>query len=265
MDRMQVIQFRAALKELENVEALRTSSVLSLHLPSSSSLILVKNRLKDEQSRAANIKSVSNRSSVQEALKSTVDIVSTVNVMPSHGLLVFYGQSVLNKATGERIRLEKRQLLVKKVIALSEQFYLDENKATVQVQALVVGGPGQLKDQLVERLPQLLKGAVRRVENTSYSGRQGLREAINATRDLRQHMLLEKSNTVLSSIFEKLRVDEPDMVCFGDEVRAAMEDGAVQVVVLWDESPEVAWFAENCPEETELLVIPNTTNNTNML
>ncbi|XP_042211786.1 eukaryotic peptide chain release factor subunit 1-1-like, partial [Homarus americanus] len=97
----------------------------------------------------------------------------------------------------QRIRLEKRQLLVKKVIALSEDYFLNENKATVQVQALVVGGPGQLKDQLVERLPQLLKSAVRSVINTSYSGRQGLREAINGTRDLRQHMLLEKSNTVL--------------------------------------------------------------------
>ncbi|XP_042238687.1 eukaryotic peptide chain release factor subunit 1-like, partial [Homarus americanus] len=59
----------------------------------------------------------------------------------------------------QRIRLEKRQLLVKKVIALSEDYFLNENKATVQVQALVVGGPGQLKDQLVERLPQLLKSA----------------------------------------------------------------------------------------------------------
>ncbi|XP_042209418.1 eukaryotic peptide chain release factor subunit 1-1-like, partial [Homarus americanus] len=172
-------------------------------------------------------------------------MLSTVNAMPPHGLLVFYGQSVLNKATGEvsrlrrtltppqpvqefkydvsktfsthslhqllisqeggvgyividgsavalgtlsenglkvhhhenvdipkkhgrggqsaprfqRIRLEKRQLLVKKVIALSEDYFLNENKATVQVQALVVGGPGQLKDQLVERLPQLLKSA----------------------------------------------------------------------------------------------------------
>ncbi|XP_042215388.1 eukaryotic peptide chain release factor subunit 1-1-like [Homarus americanus] len=107
MDRVQVIQFRAALKELENLEALRNSSVLSLHLPLSSSLILVKNRVKDEQSRAANIKSISNRSSVQEALKSAVDMLSAINIMPPHGLSVFYGQSVLNRATGEVSRLRR--------------------------------------------------------------------------------------------------------------------------------------------------------------
>ena len=102
---------------------------------------------------------------------------------------------------------------------------------------VVVGGPGTLKDELAERLRQLIPGTRIVVDSLSVGGEAGVYEAVRrgALRQaLREAAVVEAERIVEE--FEKRLAKEPGRVAYTlDIVMKAAEAGAIEELLVLDE------------------------------
>ncbi|XP_042227976.1 uncharacterized protein LOC121870256 [Homarus americanus] len=144
----------------------------------------------------------------------------------------------------KRQRDENRQRLLKDTVVNTQKYLVQNN--TFKVAGLVIAGPGHLKEQVVQMLPEPTKRMVKAVLSTGNSGKQGLKEALRQTKNLLGKLKTDASNSVLDEIFTQLKCGNDQLVSFGDEVREVVEAGAARVVCVWKDCPSRPWFVENC-------------------
>lgn len=78
------------LHQLENTKGEHTS-LITLLIPATHNLLLTVNKLNGEYSDSSNIKSRTNRQSVQTALKSLIYHVKQTKTVPANGIAFFSG------------------------------------------------------------------------------------------------------------------------------------------------------------------------------
>lgn len=69
------------------------TSMISLIIPQNNNLHLTINKLNEEYGTASNIKSRTNRQSVQSALKSAIFQLKLIKQLPANGLALFSGEN----------------------------------------------------------------------------------------------------------------------------------------------------------------------------
>jgi peptide subunit release factor 1 (eRF1) len=113
------------------------------------------------------------------------------------------------------------------------------------VDSIVIGGAADLKELLDEELDVRLAPLVRATVPLTYGGRQGFRQLIVASAKLLANVHRDHEATVYERFYSTLMRDET-MVAVGiKEVRAAIDQGAAETVIVHRDHELVGEFIDN--------------------
>jgi peptide chain release factor subunit 1 len=142
------------------------------------------------------------------------------------------GQSALRFA---RLRLEKRHNYVRKVAELATQLFVPDGQRP-NIQGLVLAGSADFKSELMRSDlfdPRLSKIVVKLVD-VSYGGEQGFNQAIESSADTLTNVKLMKEKKLLQSYMDEIAQDSGKYCFMVDDTLKALELGAVEVLIVWD-------------------------------
>ncbi len=134
-----------------------------------------------------------------------------------------------------RIRLERRQAYIKRVAELCTQMFISDNAPNVS--GLVLAGLAELKTELRDSdvFDKRLRPLVVKMVDVSYGGQQGFKQAIELASDTLGNIKLVKEQKVLGQYFSEIKKDTGKYVYGTKDTMEALETGAVEVLILWDE------------------------------
>jgi peptide chain release factor subunit 1 len=153
----------------------------------------------------------------------------TVDLPKKHGR---GGQSALRFA---RLRLEKRHNYVRKVAELATQLFVPDGQKP-NVQGVVLAGSADFKSELMRSDlfdPRLAKIVVKMVD-VSYGGDQGFNQAIEMSADTLANVKLMQEKKLLQQYMDEIAQDTGKYCFMVDDTLKALELGAVEDLILWD-------------------------------
>jgi peptide chain release factor subunit 1 len=142
------------------------------------------------------------------------------------------GQSALRFA---RLRLEKRHNYVRKVAELATQLYVPDGQRP-NIQGLVLAGSADFKSELMRSDlfdPRLSKIVIKLVD-VSYGGEQGFNQAIESSADTLINVKLMKEKKLLQQYMDEIAQDTGKYCFMVDDTLKALELGAVEDLIVWD-------------------------------
>jgi peptide chain release factor subunit 1 len=157
--------------------------------------------------------------------KAVVPILKTHSHVP--GKFRAGGQSALRFARNREIAVKEH---FKKVASLlKDQFLMMK-----ELKGILVGGPGHTKYDFVESglITTEVKNKIIGIKDLSYTEEFGLHELLDKSQDELSKEEFAKEKKIMSQLLELLAV-KPEMVAYGEQnVRNALEKGAVQDLLL---------------------------------
>jgi peptide chain release factor subunit 1 len=151
------------------------------------------------------------------------------------------GQSALRFA---RLRDEQEHNYLTLVSEQVEAAFTADGLPTVQ--ALVLAGPGDKKDELRERLPAGLQAIVRSVVTTARGGEDGLREALEAALATVDATDVAREAADVQAVLQALELNDDLVTYTPAAVLAAAADGYVDRVVVAGDAPCLPELREHC-------------------
>lgn len=133
----------------------------------------------------------------------------------------------------QRIREEAIHNHLKKTGEIANQIFKQEK----DLKGILIGGPGPLKDRFKDgefldyRLRNIMLGLV----DTSYTGVQGLQEIIQRGESLIQEASTVRERKIMEEFFEHLKKDDGLSVYGLEEVKHALDYGAVKTLLISEE------------------------------
>lgn len=115
-----------------------------------------------------------------------------------------------------------------------------------EIKGVIVGGPGPIKEKFVNEgyVSEDLKKKIIGIKDIGYTGEGGLNELLNRSEDLLKEAKISKEKQLIRKFFEELQTETSKATYGVEEVRKALEMGAVEIVLI---SEGLEW------EETEYL------------
>ncbi|CAM9300758.1 unnamed protein product [Phaeothamnion confervicola] len=145
------------------------------------------------------------------------------------------GQSALRFA---RLRLEKRHNYIRKVAELAVTMFITDNKCNCR--GLILAGSAEFKNELMTSDlfdPRLRKAVIKTVD-VSYGGEAGFNQAIELSAEalgqvklIREKRLLQQAS---AQYFEEISQDTGEYCFMVDDTLKALELGAVETLICWD-------------------------------
>ncbi|MEM5778433.1 MAG: peptide chain release factor aRF-1 [Candidatus Aenigmatarchaeota archaeon] len=125
------------------------------------------------------------------------------------------------------------------------------------LKGIIIGGPGPAKNDFYEGnyLLTELKKQVLGVKNVGYTDEQGLEELVERSQDILAEATIAKEKALLQKFFEELR-KESGLVTYGkDNVKKALETGAVDIILVSEglESESLAEKAKQYGTTVEII------------
>ena len=157
-----------------------------------------------------------------------------------------------------RIREEAKLEHLKKVGEIANRIFEQEK----DLKGIIVGGPGPLKEKFREGdfLDYRLKKKILGLVDTSYTGMQGLQELIKRGESLIKEASIVKERKLMEEFFLHLKRDDGLAVYGLEEVKKALDYGAVKVLLI---SEDFDWvrvkLSCQCGYKTERDIKPGTT------
>ncbi|PIW41370.1 MAG: peptide chain release factor 1, partial [Candidatus Aenigmarchaeota archaeon CG15_BIG_FIL_POST_REV_8_21_14_020_37_27] len=135
-----------------------------------------------------------------------------------------------------RIREEAKNDHMKKVAEIADDMFLKEK----DLKGVIIGGPGPFKDKFSdgEFLNYQLRKKQLGVVDTSYTGIQGLQEIIQRGEDLIKEASAVKERKLMEEFFSHLQKDDGLSVYGLEEVKKAMNMGAIEMLLI---SEDYSW------------------------
>ena len=132
-----------------------------------------------------------------------------------------------------RIREEAIHEHLKKVGETASKIFLQEK----DLKGILIGGPGPLKEKFQEGdfLDYRLKAKVLGIVDTSYTGEQGLQELIKRGGSLIKEASVVKEKKLMEEFFMHLKKDDGLAVYGLNEVKKALDYGAVRILLISEE------------------------------
>ncbi|KAJ8591849.1 peptide chain release factor eRF/aRF subunit 1 [Rhizopogon salebrosus TDB-379] len=152
----------------------------------------------------------------------------TVDLPKKHGR---GGQSALRFS---RLRDEKRHNYVRKVAELAVQHFITNDK--VNVTGLVLAGSADFKTELSQSdlFDPRLGAKVIKVVDVSYGGENGFNQAIELAADALANVKFVQEKRLIQKYFDEISQDT-NKYCFGvDDTLKALELGAVETLIVWE-------------------------------
>mmetsp|Transcript_54009 Transcript_54009/g.101473 ORF Transcript_54009/g.101473 Transcript_54009/m.101473 type:complete len:434 (+) Transcript_54009:73-1374(+) len=164
------------------------------------------------------------------------------------------GQSALRFA---RLRLEKRHYYLQKVAELAKRCFISSESANISV--LVLAGAAEFKDNLTSNclLDPRLQDVLLATLDISYGGEHGFHQAIHLSKDILRDVEFQSERRVISAFLNEVSKDS-GIYCYGmQETITALEMGAVDTLIVWDQFPEKLFVARSPATDTEEVLLVN--------
>jgi len=135
-----------------------------------------------------------------------------------------------------------------KYISDKARMYFDKYIENGNLVGILVGGPGPLKEKFVKEdyLPYYLKQKILGVYDTGYSNEHGLKELIEKAKDILKKTQYIREIELVKMFFEHIGKNTGLAIYGFDDVKRALEMGAVDVVLISED------YKENLKEILEL-------------
>lgn len=160
----------------------------------------------------------------------TRDVVHkfTVDLPKKHGR---GGQSALRFA---RLRLEKRHNYLRKVAELAVQFFITNDRCNVS--GLVVAGSADFKTELAQSdlFDPRLQVKIVKIVDISYGGENGFNQAIELSAEALASVKFIQEKKLISRYFDEISQDTGKFVYGTGETLKALEMGAVETLIVWE-------------------------------
>ena len=162
------------------------------------------------------------------------------------------GQSALRFA---RLRLEKRHNYVRKVAELATQFFVPDGQRP-NVQGLVLAGSADFKSELMrsDLFDQRLQKIVIKMVDVSYGGENGFNQAIELSADTLSNVKLMKEKKLLQKYMDEISQDTGRFCFMVDDTLKALELGAVEDLIVWDNLEVNRFVLRNTSSAEETIV-----------
>ncbi|KAF8894746.1 peptide chain release factor eRF1/aRF1 [Infundibulicybe gibba] len=178
----------------------------------------------------------------------------TVDLPKKHGR---GGQSALRFS---RLRDEKRHNYVRKVAELAVQHFITNDK--VNVTGLVLAGSADFKTELSQSdmFDLRLVAKIIKVVDVSYGGENGFNQAIELAAESLANVKFVQEKRLIQKYFDEISQDT-GKYCFGiDDTLKALELGAVETLVVWENLDITRYILRNAAGE-EIIVHTNKEQN----
>mmetsp|Transcript_30193 Transcript_30193/g.44617 ORF Transcript_30193/g.44617 Transcript_30193/m.44617 type:complete len:462 (-) Transcript_30193:174-1559(-) len=162
------------------------------------------------------------------------------------------GQSALRFA---RLRLEKRHNYVRKVAELATQLFVPDGQKP-NVQGIVLAGSADFKSELMrsDLFDQRLHKIVIKMVDVSYGGEQGFNQAIEQSADTLSSVKLMKEKKLLQKYMDEISQDTGKYCFMVDDTLKALELGAVEDLILWDNLDITRYVLRNTSTAEERVI-----------
>jgi peptide chain release factor subunit 1 len=162
------------------------------------------------------------------------------------------GQSSVRFA---RLREEAVARFLKRVADDMKQFFIEDEK--IELKGVIIGGPGQIKDQVVEHFDPRLRDKVVGIKDLGYGGdRSGINELMAESQDILEGVALIEEKQLVQQFLDALTKGKAN---YGEkEVRENLKMGAVEILLISKGIDLVRIEAEcqNCKYKEEKTVKP---------
>jgi peptide chain release factor subunit 1 len=147
------------------------------------------------------------------------------------------GQSALRFA---RMRMEKRYNFLKKVVELSNQYFINE-QGKINVIGLILAGSADFKNELsgLEIFDLRLQSKIIQVLDIAYGGESGFNQAIDACSGVLANSKFIKEKKIVASFFEEIAKNSGKYVFGFDETLKNLEAGIIDKLLCWENLKKV--------------------------
>jgi len=152
----------------------------------------------------------------------------TVDLPKKHGR---GGQSALRFA---RLRMEKRHNYVRKVAETAVTLFISNDKPNIS--GMILAGSADFKTELSQSdmFDPRLQGKIIKLVDVSYGGENGFNQAIELAADSLANVKFIQEKKLINNYFDQISQDT-GKYCFGvDDVLRALEMGAVETLICWE-------------------------------
>ncbi|KAH9491523.1 translation termination factor eRF1 [Bulinus truncatus] len=172
----------------------------------------------------------------------------TVDLPKKHGR---GGQSALRFA---RLRLEKRHNYVRKVAEVAVSLFISADK--LNIAGLVIAGSADFKTELSQSdmFDARLQTKIIKIVDVSYGGENGFNQAIELAADSLANVKFIQEKKLIGRYFDEISQDT-GKYCFGvDDTLKAMEMGAVDILIVWENLDIQRFVLKNHSTEEEKIL-----------
>lgn len=170
----------------------------------------------------------------------------TVDLPPKHRK---GGQSALRFS---RLQEEARNNFVRKTAEFAVSHFIDNDVPSIK--GLIIAGFADFKSVLMKSpyFDPRLKKIVLQLVVISYGGLNGLSQAIELSAETLSNVKLLQEKKILDAYFHEIQMDT-GKYCFGIEhTMEALEQGAAEKLIIWEESPLLRCVMINSDGEEEI-------------
>lgn len=172
----------------------------------------------------------------------------TVDLPKKHGR---GGQSALRFA---RLRMEKRHNYVRKVAETAVQLFIGNDRPNVA--GLVLAGSADFKTELSQSdmFDPRLQAKVIKIVDVSYGGENGFNQAIELASEALANVKFIQEKKLIGRYFDEISQDT-GKYCFGvDDTLKALEMGAVETLIVWENLDIVRYVLKNHQTDEERIL-----------
>ncbi|KAK6107460.1 Uncharacterized protein BM_BM13754 [Brugia malayi] len=163
----------------------------------------------------------------------------TVDLPKKHGR---GGQSALRFA---RLRMEKRHNYVRKVAETAVEIFIRNDK--VNVAGLILAGSADFKTELgqSDMFDQRLQAKIIKTVDISYGGENGFNQAIELAEDALANVKFIQEKKLINGYFDEISQDSGKYVYGVTDTLQALEMGAVETLICWENLDIVRYQLKN--------------------
>jgi len=163
------------------------------------------------------------------------------------------GQSSVRFA---RLRMEARHNYLRKVAEFATHFFITDSKCNVK--GLILGGSADFKTELSKSdlFDARLQEKVLQIVDIAYGGSSGFNQAITLSTECLGNIRFIQEKKLILQFFTEIQIDSGKVCFMLTDTMKALEMGAVETLIVWEQFPEECKIIKNRETKEESMLLP---------